>query len=166
MDRVDVVLNGLLDDVWNIQIGADRFALSPDFISLISFEAVQRESIFVRVDGDGSDTQLGRRSEHANCNFATIGDQQSFDFGHFGEFKVLSLKGGKTGRIPDGTDPRGRRSVAFRSQSLSGLMLACRQPWGGACVSGVSPRDSDHNQTPVVTRGDGMVNSPWANRRP
>ena len=83
-----------------------------------------------------------------------------------GAFKVLALKGGKTGTFPDGTDPRGRRSVAFRSQSLSGLMLACRQPWGGACVSGVSPRDSDHNQTPVVTRGDGMVNSPWANRRP
>ena len=48
MDRVDVVLNGRLDDVWNIQIGADRFALSPDFVSLIGLEAVQREPIFVR----------------------------------------------------------------------------------------------------------------------
>ena len=165
MDRVDVVLNGRLDDVWNIQIGADRFALSPDFVSLIGLEAVQREPIFVRVDGDGSDTQFGRRSEHANRNFATIGDQQSFDFGHFGAFKVLSLKGGKTGTFPDGTDPRGRRSVAFRFRSLSGLTLACPQPRAGF-TSGVSPRNSDHNQTPVVTRADGMVNSPWANRRP
>ncbi len=66
------------DQCWDVQIPLDR---QPPFgradqIRLIGLEPVQREAVFVGVDRDGPQSQLGGGPKHANGDFTSIGDKQ------------------------------------------------------------------------------------------
>ncbi len=57
MDRVDLVLAGQGNDAVDIEVRAERLARGADAIRLIGLEAMQREAILVRVNGDGANAQ-------------------------------------------------------------------------------------------------------------
>ena len=80
MDRVDAVLLGDRDERVDVQIRAHRLAAArrPDQERLIGLEAVQREAIFVAVDRDGAQTELGRGAEAADGDLGPVGDEQRF----------------------------------------------------------------------------------------
>ena len=76
MDCVHVELLRQRDGALDIEIGADRLARFADTIGLVRLEAVQGEAVLVGVDRDRADAQLMGRAEHADGDFAAIGDQQ------------------------------------------------------------------------------------------
>src|SRR5207244_1433749 len=63
----------------DVQIGADRFARFADRISLVRFEPMQGEPVFMRVHGDGANTQLVSGPKHANGNLTAVGGQDFAD---------------------------------------------------------------------------------------
>ena len=62
----------------DVQVGADRLAaaLRPDQERFIRLEPVQREAIFVAVDGHGAEPQFAACTQAANGNLRAIGNQQ------------------------------------------------------------------------------------------
>ena len=62
----------------DVQIRADRLAAlrRPDQKRFVGLEAMQREAIFVAVDRDGSQPELGGGPEAANGNFRAVGNEQ------------------------------------------------------------------------------------------
>ena len=86
MDRID--LRGLrdADDVVDIEVGLDRRLAGADEIALVRLHPVQREAVFLRVDRDRADAQLGRRAHDADGDLAAVGDQEAADaLGHGAE---------------------------------------------------------------------------------
>src|SRR5262249_777693 len=79
MDGVDVVLAGEGDDALNVEVRPNRFARLADPVGFVRLEAVQREAILVRIDGDGPNAQFVRGTEHADGDLAPIGNQQFAD---------------------------------------------------------------------------------------
>jgi hypothetical protein len=55
VDGIDFMLASQGDDAGDVEIGADRLAELADAIGLVRFEAMQRETVLVRVNGHGSD---------------------------------------------------------------------------------------------------------------
>ena len=85
MDRVD--LRGLrdADDVGDIQVGIDGRAAGADEIALVRLHPMQREAVFLGVDRDRADAELGRGAHHADGDLAAVGDQETADtLGHGG----------------------------------------------------------------------------------
>jgi hypothetical protein len=78
MDHVDVVFLGQGNDAWDIKVRADRALALADEIGFVSFEAMDAESIFLRVNGDGAQAQFGGGAENADRNLTAIGDEQFF----------------------------------------------------------------------------------------
>ena len=66
----------------DVEVRPDRLARLADAIGLVGLEAVQGVAVFVRIDGDGANAQLVGRTEHADGDFAAVGDQQLADFFH------------------------------------------------------------------------------------
>ncbi len=58
----------------DIEIRLDRLARLADLVRLVRLEAVQGEAILVRVDRDGADAQFVGTAEHADGDFAAIGN--------------------------------------------------------------------------------------------
>ena len=90
MNRVDPLLLGERDDRRDVQVASDRLAGVTDQVRLVGLEPVHRESVFVRIDRDGSDAQLVCRAKDADGDFATVGDEQFADWGHL--LKARSLQ--------------------------------------------------------------------------
>ena len=80
MDGVDAVLAWQIAMIAvDVQVRPDRLARLADQVGLVGLEAVQGVAVFVRVDRDGADAQLVGRAEHADGDFAAVGDEQLFD---------------------------------------------------------------------------------------
>ena len=62
----------------DVQVRADRLAAlrRPDEERFVGLEAVQREAIFVAVDGDGAQAELGGGPEAADGDLGPVGDEQ------------------------------------------------------------------------------------------
>ena len=76
MDRVDVRLLGHAHDPGNIEVGLHRPEVIADHIAFVRLEAVQRESVLARIDGDSAQAKLGGGAAHADGDFAAVGDQE------------------------------------------------------------------------------------------
>src|SRR5262249_40072190 len=74
---IDLLPHRQGDDPRDVEVSADRLAHSSDFVRFIRLEPVQREAIFVRIDGNRSDAELMGRAENANRNLTTIGNQET-----------------------------------------------------------------------------------------
>jgi len=59
MKNVDLLLNRQRNNRVYVQVGFDgAFALA-DQVSLVGFEPMQAQPVFLRIDGDGAKTQFG-----------------------------------------------------------------------------------------------------------
>jgi hypothetical protein len=78
VDRVGPVLLGDRDDLLDVQITLDGLpaVLRADLVRLVGLEAVEREAVLVRVDGDRLEPKLRGRPEHADGDLAPVGNQQ------------------------------------------------------------------------------------------
>ena len=76
MDGVDVVIDREGDEGGDVEVGADRLAGFARLIRLVGLEAVQGETVLVRVDRDRADVQLVGRAEDADRDLAPVGDHE------------------------------------------------------------------------------------------
>src|SRR6202011_1758165 len=60
----------------DIQIRFDWALARPDLIRLIGLEAVQPQPVFLRIDGHGTQSQLGGCAKDADGDLAAVGGQQ------------------------------------------------------------------------------------------
>src|SRR5262249_44285564 len=60
MDRIDFFRPGQLDDRFDIQIAADRLPRLPYLISLVGVQSMDRKPVLMRIDRDGSYSELMR----------------------------------------------------------------------------------------------------------
>ena len=82
MDGVNIVIQAKLNQCRNIQIRFDRLARIANLIRFVGFEAMERISIFMSVNGNGAEPKFGGTSQNSNSNFATVGDKQFFNRFH------------------------------------------------------------------------------------
>ena len=75
VDSVRVRFLGCPQDLINIQVSLDRRALGTNTVGLGCMAAVERIAVFTRVDCNGFCTDLVCSTECANCDLATVGDQ-------------------------------------------------------------------------------------------
>ena len=78
MDHVDTLFLRQRDDAGDVEVSAHRTFAFADQIGFVGLEAVDREAIFLRVNGDGTQSEFGRGAEDANSNLAAIGNEQLF----------------------------------------------------------------------------------------
>ncbi len=78
MNGVGRGFEGDADDVGDVEIGLDRPLALAHQIAFVSLGPVQREAIFLRVDGDGADAELGGGAHDSNGDFAAVGDEKTF----------------------------------------------------------------------------------------
>ena len=78
MDRIDAMLLGDGDDRCDVQVPLDRLAAvrRPDLVRLIGLEAMQREAVFIGVNRDRPQPQLGGGAEDADGDLGPVGNQQ------------------------------------------------------------------------------------------
>ena len=78
MNGVDLVLFCQCDQVADVEIRLDRLAagFGADQERFIRLETMQREAVFVAVDGDGAQAQLRGRAKDADGDFGSVGNQQ------------------------------------------------------------------------------------------
>src|SRR5262249_22716007 len=82
VDRLDTLLLGERDDRLDVEVAANRLAGLADLVGLVGFEPVHGEPIFVRIDRDGANAKLVRRSKNSDGDLTAIGHQQLTDLGH------------------------------------------------------------------------------------
>ena len=73
MQRIAAIINGKPDQLFNVEVRTGTATLQQN--GFIGFAAMQRVGIFLAIHRNGRDAQFSRRPGHANCNFASIGDQ-------------------------------------------------------------------------------------------
>ncbi len=78
-------------DVFDVEVGLDRPLALADQVALVRLHAVQRETVFLRVDRDRPDPELVRGAHHADGDLAAVGDEQRLDLA------VVTHRGGKLG---------------------------------------------------------------------
>ena len=80
MNGIRAVALRHFNDGRNVEVGPDRFSAGgrTNQERLIGFEAVQREPVFVAVDRDRLQAQLGRCAKNPDGNFRSIGDEEFF----------------------------------------------------------------------------------------
>lgn len=81
MDRVGAGERRHPDDLRHREIGLDRAHSLADLIGRARLEAMQRQLVLFREDGDRRQPQLVRRPEHPDCDLGTVGDERFCDFG-------------------------------------------------------------------------------------
>ncbi len=69
-----------LEDAFDVEIDADRIAALAQRLRFVGFEAMQRIAIFMGVDPDRPDSQLGTSSVDSNRDLTAIRDQQTTNF--------------------------------------------------------------------------------------
>ena len=76
MNGIRAGIVGDPQELVDVEIGADGIAPAPDDVTLVGLEAMEGETVFVRVDRDRADAQLRRRAKHPDRDLAPIRDQQ------------------------------------------------------------------------------------------
>ena len=76
MDRVHAPFLRERDDAGDVEVGADRPLALADEIRLVGLEAMDGEAVFLRIDGDGLQTEFGGGAEYADGDLAAIGHEQ------------------------------------------------------------------------------------------
>ncbi len=79
MDGVGPSLEGNADDVLDIQIGVDRTSAGAHQVALVGFGPVQREAVFLRMNGYGANAELGGGTHDANGDFTAVRDEEALD---------------------------------------------------------------------------------------
>ena len=79
MHGVDARLGRDANDVGDVEIRLDRPLALADQIAFVGLGPVQRKAVFLRVDRDRANAELGRRTHHTNRDFAAIGDEHALD---------------------------------------------------------------------------------------
>ena len=79
MDRVDVVLFRDRDDAGNVEIRLDGALADTDLVRFVSLEAMERQAVFLRINRDGAQAELGGGAEDTNRDLAAISGEQFFD---------------------------------------------------------------------------------------
>src|SRR5262249_6382017 len=72
MNRVDLLLFRQRYDAFDIEVGLYRSFALADQVSLVGFEAMQREPVFLGIDGDGAKPELIGRAQDTYRDFAAI----------------------------------------------------------------------------------------------
>ena len=98
MDRVCLRFDRDADDVRNIEISLDGALALAHQVSLVRLRAVEREPVFLRVDGYRANAQLRRGAHDADGDLATVGDEQAVDLAHGELRRAGNASSGKTKR--------------------------------------------------------------------
>ena len=72
MDRVHAFFLRQRHDAVHIQVGFHRSFAFADQIRFIGLEAMQCEAVFLRIDGDGAQTEFVGGAQYADGNLAAI----------------------------------------------------------------------------------------------
>ena len=91
MHRVGARFDGDAHDVGDIEIGLDRALAVADQVALVGLGPMQREAIFVRMDGDGANAEFRGGTHHANGDFTAIRDEKAFDGPRLGKWIHLRM---------------------------------------------------------------------------
>ena len=75
MDGVHARFTGDAQDVADVEISIDGALAGAHLVGLVRLGAVEGETIFVRIDRDGAQPELGRRAHDANGDLAAVCDQ-------------------------------------------------------------------------------------------
>ena len=95
MNRVHALLFGQRHDAFDIEIGLHRSFALADQVGFVGFEAVQREAVFLGIDGDGAQAQFIGGAENADGDFAAIECEEFFHGGVRGKTTCfLRITGG------------------------------------------------------------------------
>ena len=82
MDGIHLMFFADPDDVFDIQISIHRFFPFSHQIGFICPAAVQRQDIFLGIDGNGTDAQFMTGPENPDSDFPSVGDQDLVDGAH------------------------------------------------------------------------------------
>ena len=79
--------------LWNaINPALPYGTLAANLVGLVRLEAVQREAVFVSVNGDSSNAEFVSGSKNPDGDFGPVGDEQFADVHVLVFFSVVSLK--------------------------------------------------------------------------
>ena len=73
------VLQGDAQDFFYVEVGPQRVFVLSDLICLVGLIAVQGVAVFKGIDRHGAQLELGGGPEHADRDFAPVGDEQFLD---------------------------------------------------------------------------------------
>jgi hypothetical protein len=79
------------DNVLDVEISLHRSLAFTDEIAFVRLEPVQRETVLVRIDGNGADAEFGRRTKHPDGDLPAIGHQQCLESLHLSEHERFGL---------------------------------------------------------------------------
>ena len=79
VNGIDIVGPGKGHDALNVEVAAQRLTRLADQVGLVGLEAVQREAVFVSVNGDCPHAQFMGRAKDADGDFTAIGDEELLD---------------------------------------------------------------------------------------
>ncbi len=75
MNRVDPDFLREPHNAGDVQVRPNRFARLADLIRFVCLKRCNGEAVFVGINCDGAYAQLVRRPEHADGDFASVGDE-------------------------------------------------------------------------------------------
>src|SRR4051794_7816244 len=78
VDRVDLFFRGERDDALEIEVGFDRPFAFADKIRFVGLESMQREAIFLRINGYRAQPEFIGRAQDADSDFAAIQSKEFF----------------------------------------------------------------------------------------
>ncbi len=90
MDRVYSCGQRDAHDALDVEVGLNRRQPFADQIGLGHLESMQGEAIFLRIDCNAIDIELGGRTHYANSYLTAIGDQDFLDWLHTGSLWLVS----------------------------------------------------------------------------
>ncbi len=79
VDGVGAVFLGHAQQPFDVQIRLERLIVAANLVGFVGLVAVQRVAVLVGVHGHRGDAQLGGGAQHADGNFAPVGDEQLAD---------------------------------------------------------------------------------------
>ena len=121
MDRVDAFFLRQRDDAVDVQVGLDRALALADQVGFVRLEAVQAEAVFLGIDGDGAQAELGGGAHDADGDFAAVEGEQ-----------LLHLAGNPRRFPPDISVKRSMEQTPGRLRTLGrrGVYSRPRTPLG------------------------------------
>ena len=88
MNRINFLFLGQRDDAGNVQVGFHGAFASAHLIPFVRFEAMQREPVFLRINGHGAQAEFIGGAKNANGDFAAVSGKQLANW-----FGLLHLTG-------------------------------------------------------------------------
>ena len=86
MNRIGASLDAHADDVLDVEIGVDRALSAAHQIALVGFGPMQREPVFLRVNGDGANAELSGGTHDTNGYFTAIRDEEALEGPRLGKW--------------------------------------------------------------------------------